>query len=383
MGGELGVNKAGRGTSSADAEASVRPADQRSRWDEFVLGLRENSLVSSLMLLLVCTGWFTVAIALGTPSALGKGSVDDWTLDARDETGRLSAWIARMPTSQGGEQSVVLLGASDFRELSRDKDTLARMLREQVEHPIKVFPLFCNALSLEMRLMVVEAIAGHQGVILVGISQRQMYRPVARAQQLVGSLQSRMAMEAPESERWLRGLGFPIPRRTGLFALDHRHFFLPRLRHFLGPSKDAVAFDHQFTKPGKAIDRAWILRLLSPEDSSAFERNVEVLRRMAELVRLRGRSELILVQIPGVHDVAPWASDPQFMAGSASFEHKMRETAQALGVSWISFHKECGLEASHFRDPWHVADVQAEERFSRELISRISQRIRDRIQSAP
>ena len=368
---------------SKEAGASARIPNPRTRWGEFLLGLRENSPVSSLMFLLVCTGWFTGAIALGTPSALRKGSVDDWTLDARDETGRLSAWIARMPTSQSGEQSVVLLGASDFRELSRDEDTLARMLQGQVQHPIKVFPLFCDALSMEMRLMVVEAIAEHQGVILVGINQRQMYRPVARARQLVGNLASRMAMEAPESERWLRELGFPIPRRTGLFAFDHRDFFLPRLRHLAAPSKAAAAFDPQVSRPGKVIDRAWILRLLSPEDSSAFERNVEMLRRMAELVRLRGRSELILVQIPGVHDVAPWASDPQFMAGSAAFEHKMRETAQALGISWISFHKECGLEASHFADPWHVTNAEAEERFSRELISRISQRIRDRIHSAP
>lgn len=341
---------------------------ERGFLDGFKAGLTEKSwmvLVGSLAFSILALGVISFRCS---ERQLANAPESHLLAYSGDDYGRLTHRILRSASHRDNSQMLVLMGSSGFHESLTGPDDLDRRWRSAAGDSFQTEVLTAHQFSFEERMAAVERYGPFQGIAVISIHPRDLYRAAFQIEEIFDL--DRLGFSSADPASLFEA---DVPKPTGWNYYDHRRFFSARPMLMTGLRRNPVAHEwHHFHEKPRSL--AEMRRILLHDDwyqPRDLEWNLQLLRRLIDSLQRFGVT-VVLVEVPSIDSVDPAASKPAFEARRRSYRDAIGTITRQTGVTYLDFVAETGLKISDFADPWHISTSSARMRFTEEFVRRMT-----------
>ena len=334
----------------------------------------QPSLPALLGTLMVAASLFAACAVVITPEFLTSIDYGYLMSDERDEYARLTTIGLRLQNAGPPSAAVVLLGASAMREAISDAGDIERLIAVRSGRSVPVYDLMAGGLDLWQTSALIGCLGrGFTGVVVLGVSPGRLARDRDGLAMLLEN--PRLGLHSAGFDEEVRLAGLAVPRRTGVYFLDHFRFFVARrwslLRVVKGP---AEPMRHPFLNRDPATGERWeslVERQMSRLESyyQNREANLAVIERAVERLRRNGSVEVVLLEasrhpalVGLVYSKELWA-DHRRRVGQFAHDHD---------VHYWDLQTDSDLSEDDFADYTHLRSAEAVQRYTRILAERLT-----------
>lgn len=329
---------------------------------DFLHGLRTPSVPALASASATVMALGALCVVTIRPSWLADGRVR-WLASGPDDDYAFATAMAHGLTA--GPGAVILLGGSGTRESFTSEADLEERLggRDVVDLTTDAQTIIESAGLLER----LPDLAGRR--VVVGISPHRVEPSIDDLR--VVAEQPRLGFDSPVIDEELGRLGFPARARTGWPFLDHRDFWVLRLPYLplnllrLGVDKQQHRYHHRSPLSEAELGADW------PGQRARVEANgrlhLDALERLVARVRAQ-QGSVVLLTAPSWRD---WSADPAEQAYYDAYDRLTADFAARTGLDLWTLDREAALTHADFRDPAHLNNHAAQERYTAVLASRL------------
>lgn len=347
-------------------------------WASLCCGLIKPSAASVCGIGIVLAASLSICLIGITPRVLAKLNTRYLiTLDPVDHYAEVSFLAMRLHEESDPPFAIMLTGDSAMRAAVTDVELLEPAAAEAIGEPAAGHNLTAMGMKLVEMAGVIDYAAANmdEGILLLQLGQFQLSTTPEQYRDLVVNPRLGVAGEAYDEE--LRFNAGAIPRRTGIYFVDHYRFYSLRLNQGLtrkllcGPREQFA----RHTGTGEPLaDWQWRSRTEKLREHLAHyhdrrDANMAIVRRMIDRLRKGGRFEIVLLEPP----INPRFEHIQDADVVTDHQRYMREQAAALGVRYWNLTREAALREEDFQDFSHLADNAAQGRYTAVLADRVAQ----------
>lgn len=336
--------------------------------EDFLHGLKTPSISALAGAAATVYALGALCVATVGPSWLTDGNVRWLASGPEDDYAYATAAVLEMDP---GDETVVILGGSGTRESLSTEADLEQALAERLGRPIDVLDMTTDAQTLiegaglldevgaPPHLLVVFGVGGHT----LSTSTDDLYVPYSMP---------RLGFRNGVIDGEFARLGWPAARETGWPLVDNRNFYLVRLPFIpvnllRGGTERA---QHRFLGlpplAAENIHTDWSHLLGRFRENHAM--NLEILGRSVDRVRERGGRAVIL-EAPAWE---AWFGSDEESAFYAEVHGAIARFAKDRGLPVWTLDRDAGLAHADFRDPAHLNNTDAQERYAQALVGRLA-----------
>ncbi len=292
-------------------------------------------------------------------------------VDSRDQYGYLTGRALQLRQELSSEPLVVILGASSIQHAIPTEDVIADMLHEKTGYRVDVVDLTAGGTTIWEELATIDFLNVERRVIyVVGTSMFHLSQPRSRLEELADHPRLGFTSQAFDEE--LHAAGLEVPRRTGVYSIDHVGFFLARvtaLRNLIsGPVTVARHNVHRKPLP-EAKWSNYIAEWLRYRSQYAQfkEPNYGTMQRLVERARSRGANVVLLNGVTN-----PRAAELLPEAIRMEYDTDIRNFAVQHNVEYLNIGETASLTRDEFDDAVHVNSPDARRRFANVLTDHLA-----------
>ncbi len=282
---------------------------------------------------------------------------------------KCTAHILEISHSRDTRPSIMIVGASATRA-SINNAFLLQALTAQTENKPRLISLESGAQSIWQSVAYTDKLnPDFRGVVVFGVSHTRL---IAHDKSVLTRLfnEPRFGFVSPSFDDEVHRAGLSVPRRTGIYALDNRHFFLPRVRYvtgFVNKNFRARQTNHRKDPDRVQQRRKDQLKTLDPQ-SKLFKDHLDTIGRLIDRLQSRQHVRIVLLQAP----VNPQALyDADAMDNIGLYKEKMKSFADNKGVLFLDIQDDAKLVPDEFSDLVHLKDPKAIQRYTSILASHL------------
>lgn len=338
----------------------------------FLQGLRTDSTWSVGTSLVVPLALFTVLCGVLTPGFM-RGEQHQLLYDREHfDTDNYVTHRAQCLAESEGTPLAVFLGSSSMRRALWSDNFFAEVLPA----PIEIYNLSNDGATFYEMLALTDMIPrDSRGVLCVEVRPGHFTRSIDDLRERLEHPRLGFRSEAFDDQVQLAGIH--TGRRYGVYVLDNRFFFLPRLPHTLKnlfrdgysfPAYEADDLDRVNDKryQDQLTKRVERLRMFDAEQAH----NERVLRDLIRRVKQRTQLRIVLLEATITPEMPYARVSPDFQV---NYETYIRKLATETQTTYVSLNQAASLTDEDFMDPTHLGLADARRRYSHALAEYLTQ----------
>lgn len=339
---------------------------------EFWLGLTTPDwgvLKMAAVVLLILLG-IVSAMAVNFRKRIEAGKVD-WRVMSNDfcRSSIIAASGAARETDPSAK-NFVFVGPSALRCWLPKQEEVDALASSTAGSPVRVLVMCSGRQSYACTSALIDRFgADFNGWFVIGVT-RQMIGQSKENTEFYKRQSRALCFDSELLRENAAFLGYPQDRATGWELWDHRAFYQQSKLGWHPPFSKRQAYNpYVATLP---IPSDPVAAGIRPFDAGLLERNLTVLKKVADQVRAKGRARVALVETPWVDTFDHRMQTPEWRRDEDAYQRTMREWSRQNDVPWITSPAGFEVQVADFADVRHIGTPEPRRKFLETVVRELS-----------